>query len=61
MAGLENHKKSQQWVKDNGQFIPHASTWLNGKRWEDELEAAPATQQPDKWDGESNPYANTGW
>ena len=25
------------WQKDNGQFIPHASTYLNGKRWEDEI------------------------
>jgi len=25
------------WQKDGGQFIPHASTYLNGKRWEDEI------------------------
>lgn len=25
-----------QWTKDGGQFIPHPSTWLNGKRWDDE-------------------------
>ncbi|MHA7114659.1 helix-turn-helix domain-containing protein [Pseudomonas promysalinigenes] len=31
---------STDWTKDNGQYIPHASTWLNGKRWEDELPAA---------------------
>lgn len=40
MAALENHKRSDQWKKDNGQFIPHPATWLNGKRWEDE-ESAP--------------------
>lgn len=28
---------STDWTKDGGQYIPHASTWLNGKRWEDEL------------------------
>lgn len=28
---------SVDWTKDNGQFIPHASTWLNGKRWDDEV------------------------
>jgi hypothetical protein len=34
---------STEWTKDNGQFIPHPSTWLNGKRWEDEVpEPAPA-------------------
>jgi hypothetical protein len=25
-----------QWTKDGGQFIPHAATWLNQKRWQDE-------------------------
>ena len=60
MAGLENHKKSKQWTRDDGQYIPHASTWINGKRWEDELESAANTQQPE-WDGESNPFANSGW
>lgn len=28
---------SADWTKDGGQYIPHAATWLNGKRWEDEL------------------------
>jgi hypothetical protein len=26
------------------QFIPHPATWLNGERWEDELE----TEMPQK-------------
>lgn len=29
-----------QWTKDNGQFIPHPATWINGKRWQDELTGA---------------------
>jgi hypothetical protein len=37
LIALEAQKKSSQWTKDNGQFIPHAATWLNGKRWEDQL------------------------
>jgi hypothetical protein len=28
--------KSEQWQKDGGQFIPHAATWINQRRWEDE-------------------------
>ena len=37
-------KLSQQWTKDGGQYIPHAATWLNGRRWEDEVpKAAPFT------------------
>ena len=38
IKALERDKRSSQWVKDNGQFIPYASTWLNGRRWEDEGE-----------------------
>ncbi|MBD5111108.1 MAG: hypothetical protein HDT42_01030 [Ruminococcaceae bacterium] len=36
LASLERQKKSVQWTKDNGQYIPYPVTWLNGKRWEDE-------------------------
>ena len=37
LNAIEQQKKSAQWSKDNGQFIPHPTTWLNGKRWEDEV------------------------
>lgn len=30
---------SEQWQRDNGQFVPYPATWLNGRRWEDELPA----------------------
>ena len=40
MDAVEQQKKSEQWRKNSGQFIPHASTWLNGRRWEDQM--APA-------------------
>lgn len=36
MTSLEKYKKSKQW-KDK-QYIPYPSTWLNQKRWEDEIE-----------------------
>lgn len=35
--GLARQVVSDAWTKDGGQFIPHPSTWLNGKRWEDEV------------------------
>lgn len=35
-AGLERARTSRQWTKDDGEFIPHASTWINGRMWEDE-------------------------
>ena len=39
MNALVLHALSESWVKDGGKFIPHASTWLNGRRWEDILDA----------------------
>ena len=33
---LEEFKQSNNWKKDNGQYIPYPTTWLNQKRWEDE-------------------------
>ncbi len=35
MAGLERAKRSQQWRKDRGEFVPYPATWLNERRWED--------------------------
>lgn len=40
MASLAKHATCQAWLKDDGQFIPHAATWLNGKRWNDEVKPA---------------------
>lgn len=36
MLSLSAVKQSPQWTKDNGQYIPLATTWLNGERWDDE-------------------------
>ena len=33
------HEHLLRWKKTEVQFIPHASTWLNQQRWEDELES----------------------
>lgn len=40
LASLERQKKSVQWTKDGGQYIPYPATWLNGRRWEDDLTCA---------------------
>ena len=41
LAALALQRQSAQWQRDDGQFIPHPSTWLNGRRWEDEFSAKP--------------------
>jgi len=37
IEALELHKKSTKWLKDKGDFIPNPATWLNGKRWDDQV------------------------
>ncbi len=36
LDGLERAKTSVDWLKDDGQYIPYPSSWLNAKGWEDE-------------------------
>ncbi len=37
LKAINAWKQSEQWTKDGGQFIPMPATWLNRRRWEDEL------------------------
>lgn len=37
MSGLETWKRSMQWTKDNGEYIPLPASWLNARQWEDEV------------------------
>lgn len=30
--------QTEQWMKNNGAFIPYPATWLRGERWDDEVE-----------------------
>lgn len=47
MAGLAIQKVSDQWRKNGGEFIPHPATWLNKRRWEDEIQAAQSADTED--------------
>ena len=35
MLGLTRCKRSNDWLKDDGQFIPYPATWIRAKGWED--------------------------
>lgn len=37
LNAIERLRKSEQWQKDNGQYIPHPATWLRRGGWDDEL------------------------
>ncbi|NGO96382.1 hypothetical protein BJL96_20920 [Burkholderia cenocepacia] len=36
LDALDRFKRCDQWTREDGKFIPFASTWLNQRRWEDE-------------------------
>jgi len=37
LKSIADHIKSEQWQKDNGQFIPNPATFINQGRWYDEI------------------------
>ncbi len=37
VASVELFKKTDDWNRENMRFIPHPATFLNGRRWEDEI------------------------
>lgn len=51
LTAIENQKRSNQWQRDNGQYIPNPATWLNQKRWEDETDKAQSQRFSDPWGG----------
>lgn len=46
VLSLEDQKTWPQWTRSEGRFIPHAVTWLNNQRWEDEPPVVKPTQLP---------------
>jgi hypothetical protein len=45
LKAIAQQRQGEDWVKEGGRFVPHASTWLNGKRWLDEAQI-PANDSP---------------
>ena len=37
IAKIEQAKKSEDWQKEGGKYIPYPTSWLNGEGWEDEI------------------------
>ncbi len=52
-AGLERWKRSDQWVRDGGRYIPSLDKWLRGKLWLDRpapsADALAELQYPEYW------------
>ncbi|QLF92284.1 phage replication protein [Pseudomonas sp. ABC1] len=49
MAALPKHCQQPDWLKDAGQFVPLPASWLNGKRWEDELSTQNTHHPPSRF------------
>lgn len=39
IEAVQRQRNSVQWQKDGGQYIPNPATWLNQRRWEDDLDS----------------------
>lgn len=42
LVAIEGQSRTGDWLKNGGKYIPYPATWLNGKRWLDELPSAAA-------------------
>lgn len=40
LTALAQHVQQDAWLRDGGQFVPLPASWLNARRWEDELEVS---------------------
>lgn len=45
VSKIEQAKRTPDWMKEGGQFIPYPATWLNAKGWEDEYGAVSTPTQ----------------
>lgn len=52
LDALEVQKRSNDWLKDGGQYIPYPAKWLNKRRWEDAVDTKP--QQKGRYDNLMN-------
>ena len=53
MQAVDAQKRSDQWRRENGRYIPNPSTWLNGGYWDNEEvnEGAENQRDPEQPDG----------
>jgi hypothetical protein len=54
IAAIKAQAQSAKWTRDNGDYIPLPSTWLNQGRWDDvpEVSTAPKISRLDIWKAE---------
>jgi len=45
LTAVRRQITSQAWQQDGGKFIPHAASWLRGRRWEDDASPGERTER----------------
>lgn len=48
IAAVEAAKRSPDWLKENGQYIPNPAKWLRRGNWEDDIRQSLLGRMPDK-------------
>jgi hypothetical protein len=62
LAVLIKAKGSEQWLKDNGQFIPNPSTWITQGRWDDQPMVTKGNgKRPPPFPPKTDPIARGQW
>lgn len=51
LSDVQARARSESWTKDSGKFIPHPTTYLNQRRWEDETPKLVGIQGGKRQDG----------
>lgn len=54
MRAVDIQKRSDDWTKNNGRFIPYPATWLNGGYWENEIKEVNANGETGQLAGNGN-------
>lgn len=44
LAAVTVHRRTEQWQREGGRYVPMAATWINQRRWEDEVAPVTATE-----------------
>ena len=54
ISKIDELKKTPQWAKDNGQYIPNPATWLNRGGWDDESKIDVGKNKRTRWEDIEN-------
>jgi len=55
LTAIEQAKKSAQWLKADGEFIPYPATWINAEGWKDEFIQEGGRENPNSTDRQTEP------